>query len=402
MDWYVFQGIKTLTPSLQSETLRHLIHWSYWIVSAGLPLLLLFIFVKIGRMNPTFSFMGSLLLTLIVTKLTFLLILAGGDFLRLAEGSYHWLLTDNDRATFLPERRKFVAQMAVGVAMIPFTSFLYGMVKGKYRFKVHRHTLTFKDLPPAFDGFTITQISDVHAGSFDDYGAVQRGVDLVNAQGSDLFVFTGDLVNSVATEFDRWLPVFKQIKAPFGQFSILGNHDYGDYHPWPNATAKAANLEALKKQHDKANFRLLLDEHVLLEKEGQKIALLGVENWGVGFGKRGNLKKAITGIPADAFKILLSHDPSHWDHEVKHFDTPVHLTLSGHTHGMQFGVEIPGWKWSPSKLKYPKWAGVYEENGKYINVNRGFGFLGFSGRVGIWPEITVIELKRPPNETVDS
>lgn len=396
MDWYVFQGIKSLTSNLQSSPLKQGIRWAHWLISLGLPLVIAVLYVKSGRMNPYFMFMGSLFITMFITKAVFVAVLMGGDVYRLAEGGINWLAdhTVGNKGNFMPGRRKFVSQLALGVAVIPFTSFLYGITKGKYLFKVHRHTLWFDDLPAAFDGFTITQISDVHSGSFDDMDAVRRGVEMVNAQQSDLFVFTGDLVNSVASEFDRWVDVFKEIKALHGQFSILGNHDYGDYHAWPSAEAKLANLEQLKKHHASAGFRLLLDENVEIEKDGEKINLLGVENWGIGFGQRGNLRKALTGVQPENFKVLLSHDPSHWDKEVKNFDQHVHLTLSGHTHGMQMGVEIPGLRWSPVKYRYPKWAGIYEEAGKYINVNRGFGYLGFAGRVGIWPEITVLELKR--------
>lgn len=394
LDWYVFQGIKSLTEPLKSHPLRIIIHWLHWMISIGLPVFIVFIFLNMGRMNPYFTTAGSLFITVLVTKLAFVAVLAGGDLYRLAEGGFNWLASSPDSERFLPKRRLFVSQLALGLAAIPFTSFLYGITKGKYNFKVHRHTLYFTDLPEAFDGFTITQISDVHSGSFQDSSAVRRGVEMINAQQSDLFVFTGDLVNSIASEFDPWVEIFNKIKAPFGQFSILGNHDYGDYHAWPNEEAKRSNFEALKKNHEKAGFRLLLDESVEIEKAGEKITLMGVENWGIGFGQRGNLVKAASGVPAEAFKILLSHDPSHWDQEVKKFKAPVHLTLSGHTHGMQMGVEIPGLRWSPVKYRYPKWAGLYEENGRHLHINRGFGFLGFHGRVGIWPEITVLELRR--------
>jgi uncharacterized protein len=395
LDWYVFQGIKTLTTHIQNLTLRNGIHWGFGAVSLGLPVLLFYSLTALGRSSPVVSISASLFITLFVTKIVFALVLLGGDVFRVGEGTYQWLASSSaGEDNFMPGRRRFVSQLALGVAAIPFASFLYGITKGKYNFKVRRHVLYFKDLPKAFEGFTITQISDVHSGSFDDKEAVQRGVEMVNAQGSDLFVFTGDLVNNSADEFDPWVDIFKQIKAPHGQFSILGNHDYGDYVSWPSEAAKRANFEKLKHQHTKAGFRLLLDEHVEIEKDGQKIALLGVENWGKGFGERGDLNKALEGLPMEAFKILLSHDPSHWDAEVKPHTSPIQLTLSGHTHGMQMGIEIPGLKWSPVKYRYPQWAGVYEDAGKYLHVNRGFGFLGFAGRVGIWPEITVLELRK--------
>lgn len=391
LDWYVFQGIKPLLSTAHQTAVR----WIYWTLSLGMPLLMFGSLLLLGRHSPVVSFTASLFITVLVTKLVFAAVLLLGDAARVVEGGVKW--AGNAAAQgepFLPGRRKFVGQLALGLAVVPFASFLYGITKGKYNFKVHRHTLFFKDLPAAFDGFKIVQISDVHAGSFHDEDAVRRGVELVNAQNADLFVFTGDLVNSEATEFDRWAPIFKAIRAPFGQFSILGNHDYGDYSQWPSPAHKQANFDRLKQHHANIGFRLLLDEHMELEREGQKIALLGVENWGEGFGKRGDLQKATQHLADDQFKVLLSHDPSHWDAEVKNWPSPIHLTLSGHTHGMQMGVEIPGLRWSPVKYRYPKWAGVYEEAGRVINVNRGFGFLGFAGRVGIWPEVTVLELKK--------
>ena len=231
---------------------------------------------------------------------------------------------------------------------------------------------------------------------------MRRGIELVNAQKSDLFVFTGDIVNNKAEELDPYLEHFSQIRAPYGQFSILGNHDYGDYYRWPSANDKSENFEQLKAHHAAMGYRLLLDEHEVIEKDGQKLAVLGVENWGLGFGQRGDLAKALQGLDPATFKVLLSHDPTHWESEVKSYPVPVHLTLSGHTHGMQMGVEIPGLiKWSPAKFRYPHWAGLAEEAGRMLYINRGFGFLGFSGRVGIWPEITVLELRVAPSSGLE-
>jgi predicted MPP superfamily phosphohydrolase len=249
-------------------------------------------------------------------------------------------------------------------------------------------------LPQAFDGFTITQISDIHSGSFDSMAGVQKGIDMAKTQKSDLFVFTGDLVNNAAFEIEPYLEKFGSIKAPYGQFSILGNHDYGDYIEWNSDQEKAANLDKLKQHHKTLGYRLLLDENVTIEKGGQKISLIGVQNWGRGFIQVGNLDKALEGVPKDAFKVLLSHDPTHWEDHVRYHPTNIDLTLAGHTHGAQFGVEIPGFRWSPVKYKYLDWAGLANEKNRYLYVNRGFGFLAFSGRLGIWPEITVIELKK--------
>ncbi len=283
--------------------------------------------------------------------------------------------------------------IALGFAILVFLIFIHGMVWGKYAYNVIKQTLYFDDLPKEFDGFTLTQISDVHSGSFTNAKAVQKGIDLINAQNSDLFVFTGDLVNNKADEIVPWMAQFSQIKASFGKFSILGNHDYGDYLTWNNEQEKIENLKTLKRHHQQIGFRLLLDEHIKLEKNGQKIVLAGVENWGLGFGERGDLNKSLANTNNLDFKILLSHDPSHWEEQVKQHPSKIHLTLSGHTHGMQFGIEAFGIKWSPVSLRYKHWAGLKEEFGRFLYINRGFGFLGFSGRIGIWPEITVIELK---------
>ena len=284
--------------------------------------------------------------------------------------------------------------MAVLVAAVPFTGFLYAMLKGKYDFRVHRETLYFDDLPEAFDGFTITQLSDIHSGSFDDTAAVQRGIDLAKEQNSDLFVFTGDLVNNAAWEIEPYISRFAALKAPYGQFSILGNHDYGDYIEWKSRQEKADNLERLKAHHGTMGYRLLLDEHVTIEKDGRKIALIGVQNWGKGFIQIGDLDKALQGVDKETFKICLSHDPTHWEEKIRWHPANVHLTLSGHTHGAQFGVETDKFRWSPVEYRYLDWAGLANEKDRFLYVNRGFGFLAFSGRLGIWPEITVITLKK--------
>jgi predicted MPP superfamily phosphohydrolase len=275
-----------------------------------------------------------------------------------------------------------------------YPAFIYGILKGKYAYRVIKHTLYFEDLPAAFDGFKLVQISDVHAGSLKNPKAVQKGIDLINKQHADLFVFTGDLVNNKAEEVKPYIQHFSKIKAPFGQFSVLGNHDYGDYIKWESDFIKQQNLQQLKSYHAEIDFRLLLDEHVTLEKDGQKLALVGIENWGLGFGERGDLNKALQGTTPEEFKILLSHDPSHWEAQVKNHSSKIQLTLAGHTHGMQFGFEAFGLKWSPVQFRYKHWAGIKQENHRILNVNRGFGFIGFSGRVGIWPEITLIELKK--------
>jgi predicted MPP superfamily phosphohydrolase len=374
---YVLSGIHTLS-------INPIITPVFWTITTLILFALIYAIQRMrdNGMDMVFKIATHVFLVLFVAELVFILLLLPPDLYRLIAKT---------------PRNIYWVQFAMLMFVLTVTLFVYGIVKGKYAYRVIKHTLYFKDLPKSFDGFTITQISDVHAGSFKSPKGVQRGINLIKAQNSDLFVFTGDLVNNKAEEIEPWINYFSQIKAPYGQFSILGNHDYGDYIKWDSEAAKSANLQQLKLHHAELGFRLLLDEHVELYKNGEKIILAGVENWGIGFGERGDLKKALSGSNPSDFKILLSHDPTHWDNEVKDHPTKVALTLSGHTHGMQFGIEALGIKWSPVKYRYAHWAGIAEKNGRFLNINRGFGFIGFSGRVGIWPEITVIELKRIDN-----
>lgn len=431
LDWYTFHGLKTFTARWRSARLRQLVPWGFLLVSVGITVV--FIggvgsFWTAKGMTPFHEWMLSLFLTFFISKLFFVLILFVGDigrfFYGIIRGLSHLRRSPSAPAStaaanpastaaanprpapiaaatpaaaeppFFPARRQFISEIALLVAAVPFTSFLYAMFKGKYDYKVHRQTLWFDDLPEAFDGFTITQLSDIHSGSFDNTHAVRTGIQLASEQRSDLFVFTGDLVNNAAWEIEPYIPYFSQLKAPYGQFSILGNHDYGDYIEWKSEEEKAANLATLKQHHQTLGYRLLLDEHVELEKNGQKLVLLGVQNWGRGFIKIGDIDKALQGVDPAAFKILLSHDPTHWEDKVRYNPTTIHLTLAGHTHGAQFGVESDKLRWSPVQYRYLDWAGLANEKNRYLYVNRGFGFLAFSGRLGIWPEITVITLKK--------
>jgi uncharacterized protein len=398
VDLYVFQGIKTLTATFDSDTNRKIVHGLYWGVNVLFMAFLAYGFISFDRAKgrgiyQTWAFNGLVLM--IVPKLIFAFILLGQDAFRTVGTGVNYVLGgQNTEGGYIPTRRVFMTQLGLGLAFIPFVGIIYGILKGKYDYTVHRHTVFFKDLPDAFDGLTITQLSDIHAGSFDDPEAVKRGVALANAQKSDLLFFTGDLVNNMATEIEPYLDIFGALKAPLGKFSILGNHDYGDYRLWASANEKSANFKLLQQHHKTLGFKLLLDENLEIERNGQKITLIGVENWGHGFAQYGDLAQAMTGVAKESFKILLSHDPTHWEQQVKTLENHIHLTLSGHTHGAQMGIEIMGFKWSPIKYRYPKWAGLYEENGRYLHINRGFGFLGFSGRVGILPEITVLELRK--------
>jgi hypothetical protein len=341
------------------------------------------------------SYAFGFLLTVLTFNLITVVFLFSEDIFRFLSGAYQKLFGIDKTFTF-PERRRFLSIVALGIAAVPFGALLFGMYKGKYNFKVLKYSLEFNDLPDAFDGYQITQISDVHSGSFDNREKIEYAIDLVNKQKSDVLFFTGDMVNNKSEEMLPWKDLFSTLEAKDGKFSVLGNHDYGDYIDWNSEEEKQQNLKDLKKLQKEIGFDLLLNDSRYLKKGNDKIAIVGVENWGRGgFKKAGDLKKAVEKIDKNDFKILLSHDPSHWEDVVLHDYDHYHLTLSGHTHGMQFGIEIPGWiKWSPAKWRYTYWAGVYKELGQYINVNRGFGFLGYPGRVGIWPEITVITLKK--------
>ena len=388
---YGFQAIKTITKQ----------SWIQYIF-IGVALLVIGNFIYQftsggeGRvLSPLKSYAFGFLLAFMALDLVLVSVLLGEDIIRGFYGIYDKIVGTKD-TFYVPSRRKFVSQVALGIAAIPFASLLYGMYKGKYNFRVLNYTLHFEDLPEAFDGYRITQISDIHSGSFDNKEKIEYAVNLINEQESDVLLFTGDMVNNKASEMLPWKETFGKLKAKDGKFSVLGNHDYGDYVDWRTPEEKIQNLEDLKDIQKEIGFDLLLNESRYLEKNNQRLALIGVENWGTaGFKQAGDLEKAKSQIQSDDFKILMTHDPSHWEAKVLKDPYHYHLTLSGHTHGMQFGIEIPGWiKWSPAKWRYKQWAGIYTELGQYINVNRGFGFLGYPGRVGIWPEITVIELKR--------
>jgi len=291
-------------------------------------------------------------------------------------------------------RSTFIARLALLVGGLTIGGFGYGTTN-RYRYKIKRERIKLDGLPEAFRGMKIVQISDIHSGSFDDHKAVAHGVDLILKEQADLILFTGDLVNNEAGEIGPYKDIFSRLKAPMGVYSTLGNHDYGDYIEWPSPEAKAANLRALKQQHADMGWRLLMNEHVLLQKGNDAIALLGVENWSAmaRFPKHGDIRKAYAGLEGKNIpKILMSHDPTHWDAQIRQGYPDIGLTLSGHTHGMQFGLRLPWMKWSPVQYVYRQWAGLYKEGHQYLYVNVGYGFLGYPGRLGILPEITVFEL----------
>ena len=392
---YAFQVVRTLVKVKS-------ILVSYQIISALLLAFIVYSFTQfdrsVGQTNQTMRTIGLLLL-IYLPKIILTLVLLGEDVFRIGFGSINHFVKFNDSVDFLASRRKFVSQIGLGLAAIPFLSLLYGETIGKYNYKVIKQRIFFPDLPDAFDGFTITQISDVHSGSFDNPEKINYAIDLVNEQNSDMILFTGDIVNTNAKEMHPWIDTFNRIKKhEYGKYSVLGNHDYGEYVTWPSEAAKEENFQAIKNLYGQIDFKLMLNEHIFIEKGTDKIALVGVENWGHNFKKVGDINLASANLTKEDFKILMSHDPSHWDYEVKNHEKNFQLTLSGHTHGLQFGIEIPGViKWSPIQYIYKQWAGLYENVGRYVYVNRGFGFHAYSGRVGIMPEITVIELKKGKN-----
>jgi uncharacterized protein len=392
VELYAFQAFRTVVKMRWALTL-------YQIISLLLFVFIIYSFLQfdrsVGQTKQTLLTMGLLLLVYI-PKILITVVLLGEDIYRVLFGAMRYFIESDTTADFLPERRKFISNVALGLAAIPFLSLIYGMTIGKYNYRVIKQRVFFPDLPDAFDGFTITQISDVHSGSFDNPEKINYAIDLVNEQESDMILFTGDIVNTHATEMHPWLEVFNRIKKhEFGKFAVLGNHDYGEYIDWPTKREKAENFAAIKNLYGDINFKLLLNEHTFIEKGNDRIALVGVENWGRNFKQAGDLNKASSQLKKEDFKILMTHDPSHWEYEIKQHDKNFHLTFAGHTHGMQFGIEIPGFfKWSLAQYMYKQWAGLYEEFGRYIYVNRGFGFHAYPGRVGIMPEITVVQLKK--------
>ena len=336
----------------------------------------------------------ALIFTLFCFKLILISFLFFEDILRLIVSTYKFFFSPTE--SFLINRRGFLSKIALLIASIPIPFVLHGIFKGRYNYKVYNYDLNFEDLPKEFDGYQITHISDIHSGSLNNIKSVEYAVELINEQNSDLILFTGDIVNNRADELDIWKNTLSKIEANDGKYSVLGNHDYGDYVNWKFEHEKKDNFENLLKIQNEMGFNLLMNENINIKRNKQSISLIGVENWGKGrFKKKGDIDTACNGLNENDFKIVMSHDPSHWDEILKNHKTHFHLTLSGHTHGMQFGIEIPGWiKWSPAKWAYKHWAGLYNENKQFLNVNRGFGVLGFPGRVGIPPEISVITLKK--------
>lgn len=389
---YAFQAVKTIFKSRWIQS-------AYIIVSVFIVVYVAYQLMQFDRtvgQTQTTLWTFGILLIIFVPKLMISFFMLLEDIFRIFAGTYFKLSDTNPSADFLPERRGFLSKITLGIAAIPFFSLLYGVTYGKYNFKVIKQPVGFADLPDSFDGFKIMQLSDIHCGSFDDPEKIEYAIDLINEQDFDVLVFTGDLVNTHAEEMEPWIETFKRIKKPmYGKLSVLGNHDYGEYVNWPTEADKKANFEAIKELHPRLGFDLLMNESVEIRKGIDKISIVGVENWGHNFKQAGDIVKATEGLTTEDFKVVLTHDPTHWEYELKNHPKNFHLTLSGHTHGMQFGIEIPGFlKWSPVQFIYKQWAGLYDNAQRYIYVNRGFGFHAYPGRVGIMPEITILELKK--------
>lgn len=400
LDTYVFQVVKSLSQHAQPRT-KAIIYTTYWVISIGAIILLLLLPVlasdKQARFtrSTVFAIIAGIFFAKIVAGLFFLI----DDIRRGLVWTAHKISPPKNEGESI-SRSAFLSWAGTIAGGALFSTLVYGF-GNKYKYQVRKLALRFPNLPPGFKGAKIVQISDIHCGSFNNKAAVIRGVEKIMAEKPDLVLFTGDLVNNSAEEMEEFIEVFNKIKAPLGVFSVLGNHDYGDYMSWDSDDLKKANLARLKEIHAELGWKLLLNQHVVLEKGRDKIGLLGIENWSAkaSFPKYGDLAKAYAGTEQLPFRILMSHDPSHWKAEVCEKYPGIDLCLSGHTHGMQFGVEIPGFKWSPVQYMYKEWAGLYEkmdektmEASQRLYVNRGFGFIGYPGRVGILPEITVIEL----------
>jgi predicted MPP superfamily phosphohydrolase len=399
IELYFLQAVKTFVQDFSQGKKSAILWTAYSLAGISILIGIISLFYPPPQWNNFFRFVSAIFLILLLCKLLGCVFLIIDDVFRL----FRWVFSLFTRHTAEEavtsggiNRLKFLSQLAVTFTVIPAIGFVYGIVRGAYKYRVHNVKVPSPNLPEAFNGFKIVQLSDIHTGSFIDNSALIKAFDIVMQQGADMILFTGDLVNNAASETEGFEDVYGKLKAPHGVYSVLGNHDYGDYVEWDSMDEKRKNLQRLKTVQENAGWRLLMNEHVPIEKNGQKIALLGIENWGgsLRFPRYGKMTEAHKGTEEYPFKILMSHDPSHWEKQVQPEYPDVDLTLSGHTHGMQLGIEVPGIKWSPVQYIYKQWAGLYKSGKQFLYVNRGLGFLGYPGRLGIWPEITVIELQK--------
>lgn len=397
IDWYVYQGIAMLLKN-SASWLRNGVKFAYW----GLTTITFAVLITYNFGNPDWfkgqsrSFIYTGIFINYFSKLFAALFLFSDDLIRLGKWIASYFQKPETSGTGKPiTRNEFLVKTAMVAGTIPFLSMSWGIISGAHDYRVRRKTLYLPNLPKAFDGIQIGQISDIHSGSFFNKTAVKGGVEMLMNEKPDVVFFTGDLVNDQTKEVKDYIDIFNKVKAPLGVFSTTGNHDYGEYRTWPSAQAKKQNFEDLKQAHKIMGYDLLMNEHRMIESGGEKLAVIGVENWGKGrFPKYGDLAKAHQGTEEAPVKLLLSHDPSHWDAQVRPLYPDIDLMFAGHTHGFQFGIEIGDFKWSPSQYAYKQWAGLYQEKQQHLYVNRGFGFIGYPGRVGMPPELTIITLKK--------
>lgn len=403
-DIYTWRGIKPLIARIRYLWARTTLRYLFWGVSVLIfsGFILFMARIKHAKQAEAYIFASrlvALFALFYLPKFVFIVFVLLRDIKLAIWGMVRWIRkkivkpkVGEDKGKKM-DRSEFLYQMGLVLAAIPFASVLYGVTKGKFNYRVIHEKLRFEKLPESFRGLKIVQISDIHLGSFNRrFEPIEKAIELINEQEPDLIFFTGDLVNNFAEETEDWAPVLKKMKAKMGKYSILGNHDYGDYSEWPTPEAKEKNLDAIKAFHQKMGFELMLNQNKRLKIGDDEISLIGVENWGKPpFPQHGDLDKAMEGVNPESFKLLMSHDPSHWDAKVLG-KTDIDLTFSGHTHGMQFGIERIGIKWSPIQYRYPRWGGLYKESKQFLYVNRGFGYIGFPGRIGMPPEITVVEL----------
>ncbi len=395
LDIYTFQGVKHLTRDL-SRTWQQVIHIGYWSLTVFILFCSLALFM--GWFHKTDKAGRNLFFIAIAfnyfPKIIFFLFVTFDDLLRGVKLLiFSFSKSKTEGSTNDISRSDFILKLGVAATALPIVATGMGIMSGAHDYRVRKKTILIPNLPRAFDGIRVAQLSDIHSGSFYNKRAVMGGIEMLNAEKPDVVFFTGDLVNDKAEEVEEYIPILEKVKADLGVYSVLGNHDYGDYVNWGSAQAKQNNLNDLKTAHKQLGWNLLLDEHTPLRVDGEELGIIGVENWGNSFAQYGNLEKAIQNAEYDA-KILLSHDPSHWDGQIRNMAPDIDLTLAGHTHGMQFGVELGDFRWSPVKYKYEQWADLYTKGNQHLYVNRGFGFIGFPGRIGILPEITILELKR--------
>jgi len=402
IDLYVFKGLKVLLSDMQNLSLRKGILIAHWAINGALALWFFWVLYNVTT-NPDFKnykstyYLIGMMLLVYLPKLVFSVFIFSDDILLLFRSIIgYFTAVKSESPGENISRLKFIYQVGAGMAAIPFVGAAYGMLKGRWDYRVIKQKVVLPNLPASFEGMTMVQLSDLHLGSFfDDISSVQPGFDMIKDINPDLLVVTGDWVNNFSSEAENWIEEFKALPAKMAKIAIVGNHDYGDYSQWNSVEEKQQNFDRLIEIHGEMGFNSLLNQNQIIEKNGEKIAVIGVENWGVKpFPQHGNLDKAKQGTEGIPVKILLSHDPSHFEEVVTKGHDDIDLTLSGHTHGAQFGVELGNIKWSPVKYKYPRWGGMYEVGKQMLYVNRGFGYLAFPGRIGMPPEITLFEFTR--------